>query len=112
MSRRGTEESTSRARQDAGESTTPADRRPGVSFATKRGFLVRGNGRRQASGSRKSSPAGSGSANPGPTYIPGTKSTIKRLAPMTPPRDTSRIPSPHTTPRSSNYEPNLEELGV
>ncbi|KAF9648840.1 hypothetical protein BDM02DRAFT_2062210 [Thelephora ganbajun] len=117
MNPRRTEEATPRPPRQDGDSTTPADRRPGVSFATKRGFLVQGRAlssdvRRRAS--RKNSPAESSSTNTGSAYIPGTKSAIKRLAPMTPPRELGPTPisSPPTSPRSPTYKPNLQELGL
>jgi len=111
---RRTEELTPRPHQIATGSTTAADRRPGVSFATKRGFLVQGRSfspNTQRHGSRKNSPAQSSSVNTEPTFIPGTKSAIKRLAPLTP-RDSSPALSPPTSPHSPAYRPNLQELGV
>ena len=114
MDPRQTEEPTPGPHRNA-DSAAPVDRRPGVSFATKRGFLAQGrsslsDARRRAS--RKNSPAGSSDTNTGPTYVPGTKSAIKRLAPITPPQGTGSTPPPSIAPRSSTYRPNLQELGV
>jgi len=114
MNPRRTEEPTPTPRQGP-ESTTPADRRPGVSFTVKRGFLLQGrtkpsDSRRHTS--RKVPTAGSSSADTGPAYIPGTQSAIKRLAPITPARGTGSAPSSPTPPRSPTYKPNLQELGV
>lgn len=114
MHPRRTEESTSRPRQGA-DSTTPTDRRPGVSFATKRGFLAQGktlssDTRRRTS--RKTPAAESSSTATGPACIPGTKSAIKRLAPITPPKVTDRPISSPSSPRSPTYKPDLEGLGV
>ena len=114
MDPRRSKEPTPRPRQGT-DSPVPANQQPGVSFTTKRGFLAQGrtlssDARRRPS--RKSSPAESSSTNPGPSYVPGTKSAIKRLAPITPPRPTGSTPLPPTTPRSPTYKPNLEELGV
>lgn len=114
MNPRRTEERIPRPHRGA-DSTVPVDRRPGASFTTKRGLSAQGRSspsddlRRP---SRKSSPAGSSGVSTGPNYVPNTKSVIKRLAPMTPPRDTGSTQIFPTTPRSSTYKPNLQELGV